>query len=147
MGQRLRELHRAGADRGTAGIFVILMATTVLVVMGIAVDVSGHLHAMQEARSVARQAARAGGQQLEISTAVRGQGTVADPDRAAAAANAYLSAAGVSGSASVTGTDSISVSVTSTYETRFLSMLGIGGLSATGQAEARVTRSLEGVEQ
>ncbi len=134
-------------DRGSVSVFVIVVATAFLVMAGLAVDVSGHIHAMQEARSVARQAARAGGQQLQLATGVRGQGAVADPGEAAAAAQAYLARAGVVGSASVTGPDSINVQVSSVYATRFLSIVGISGLSATGEAESRITRSVGGVEQ
>lgn len=135
------------ADRGAVSVFVVLMATVVLIVVGVAVDAAGHIHAMQEARSVAREAARAGGQHLQIPTAVRGDAAVVDPSVAAAAATTYLQAAGISGSATVTGPESIRVTVTSTYDTTFLSIVGIGGLSATGEAEARVARSHGGVEQ
>lgn len=138
---------RAGAERGSVSVFVIVIATSFLIMVGLAVDVAGHLHVMQEARATAREAARVGGQQLQMPTGVRGQGAVADPGSAAAAAQAYLSAAGVAGSATVTGPDSISVHVTSTYPTTFLSIIGVSSLSATGTAQARITRSVEGVEQ
>ena len=75
-------------------MLAILIAATVVVMMGLAVDVSGHVHAMQEARSVAREAARAGGQQVNVPTAIRGHGVQANPGEAAAAANTYLAAAG-----------------------------------------------------
>lgn len=141
---RSRPAHR---ERGAVTVYVILMATTVLVVMGVAVDVSGHVHAMQDARAVAREAARAGGQELQIPTAVRGQDATADPAAAASAANTYLAAAGVAGTASTTGPDSIHVIVTTTYQTRFLGIVGITSTAATGQAGARITRSVQGVEQ
>lgn len=138
---------RAGAERGSVGVFVIVIATSFLIMVGLAVDVAGHIHAMQEARAVAREAARVGGQQVQMATGVRGRGAVADPGKAATAAEAYLYQAGVPGSASVSGPASISVTVTSTYPTKFLSIVGVGTLSATGTAEARITRSVEGVEQ
>ncbi|MFK5634218.1 pilus assembly protein [Ornithinimicrobium sp. LYQ103] len=146
MSRRTRS-RRLEQERGSVGAFVILLATSFLIMVGLAVDVAGHLHAMQEARATAREAARAGGQQLQMPSGVRGRGAVADPARAAAAAQAYLALAGVPGTASVSGPDSISVSVTSTYPTRFLSVIGVGALSATGTADARITRSVEGVEQ
>lgn len=136
-----------GAERGSVGVFVIVIAASFLIMVGLAVDVSGHLHAMQEARATAREAARVGGQQVQTPTGVRGLGAVADPGQAAAAAEAYLASAGVAGSASVTGPASISVDVTSVYPTTFLSIVGVGTLSATGTAEARITRSVGGVEQ
>jgi hypothetical protein len=138
---------RDEVDRGSVSVFVIVIATSFLIMVGLAVDVAGHLHAMQESRAVAREAARAGGQQVQTPAGVRGLGAVADPGSAAAAANAYLSQAGVAGSASVTGPDSITVTVISTYPTLFLSVVGVGTLSATGTAEARITRAVEGVEQ
>ena len=44
-----------------------------------------------------------------------GQGAVATPGLAAAAANSYLSAAGVDGTATVTGPETVQVAVTTTY--------------------------------
>lgn len=139
--------RRVDLERGSVSAFVIVIATSFLIMVGLAVDVSGHLHAMQEARAVAREAARAGGQQVQMPAGVRGRGAVADPASAAAAAAAYLSQAEVAGSVAVTGPASITVNVTSTYPTKFLSVVGVGSLSATGTAEARITRSVEGVEQ
>lgn len=137
----------AGRERGSVSAFVVLLAAAFLIMVGLAVDVSGHLHAMQEARVTAREAARAGGQQVQAPTGIRGQGARADPGRAAVAADAYLETAGVAGSASVASPSTIRVEVTSTYPTRFLGVIGIGTLTATGTAEARITRSVEGVEQ
>lgn len=142
-----RGLHGLDPERGSVTVFTVLIATVVLVMAGLAVDVSGHIHAMQEARSIAREAARAGGQQLQVTTAMRGQGVTADTVLAVAAANTYLASAGVAGSAAASGPTSITVSVTSTYDTRFLSVIGIGSLSATGSADSRTARALEGVEQ
>lgn len=135
------------ADRGSVSVFVIVLASAFLIMVGLAVDVSGHIHAMQEARSVAREAARAGGQQLNLPAGVRGTAAKANPGQAAAAAEAYLAQAGVAGAATVTGPESITVQVTVTYPTKFLTVVGVGSLSATGTAETRITRSVEGVEQ
>lgn len=134
-------------ERGSISVMAILIAATVVVMMGLAVDVSGHVHAMQEARSVAREAARAGGQHVNVPTAIRGHGVEANPGEAAAAANTYLATAGTTGSAAVTSPTTIQVTVTSTYHTRFLSVIGISTLSSTGQADARITRVQDGVEQ
>ena len=144
---RPKATRRDGAERGSVSVFVIVLATSFLLMVGLAVDVAGHLHAMQEARATAREAARVGGQEVQTPTGVRGLGVVADPGRAAAAAEAYLYQAGVAGSASVTGPTGIAVTVTSTYPTKFLSIIGVTSLSATGSAQARITRSVEGVEQ
>ncbi len=134
-------------ERGSISVLAILIAATVVVMMGLAVDVSGHVHAMQEARSVAREAARAGAQQVNVPTAIRGHGVQTSPGEAAAAANTHLAAAGTTGSAAVTGPTTIAVTVTSTYHTRFLGVVGISTLSSTGQADARITRAQDGIEQ
>ncbi|WP_298746981.1 pilus assembly protein TadG-related protein [uncultured Serinicoccus sp.] len=138
---------RADRERGSASVWTLMLASLALIMVGLAVDASGHIHALQEARTVAREAARAGGQEIETPRGVLGQGAVATPGLAAAAANSYLSAAGVDGTATVTGPDTVQVAVTTTYSTRFLSVIGIGSLSATGTAESRITRSIEGTEQ
>lgn len=134
-------------EAGSVTAFTILIASLLLVMLGLAVDVAGHIHAMQEARSVAREAARAGGQEMDKARALRGAGTVTNPYEAAAAANSYLALAGVSGHASVVNPETVTVTVNSTYTTKFLGVVGIGSLSATGTAEARLTRSVEGVEE
>lgn len=142
-----RHTGKRHADRGSVSVLVLLLATTVLLITGLAVDVSGHVHALQQTRAVAREAARVGGQQLQAATAMKGTGAVADPGQAVAATNAYLAASGVDGVARVTGPDSIHVDVTGTYQTRFLSVIGIGSLPVTGTAASRITRSVDGVEQ
>lgn len=134
-------------EAGSVTVFTILIASVILVMLGLAVDVAGHIHAMQEARSVAREAARAGGQEMNKARAARGAGAVTNPYDAAAAANSYLAVAGVTGHASMVGPETVTVTVTSTYSTKFLGVVGIGSLSATGTAEARLTRSVEGVEE
>lgn len=147
MRRRRRGSAAAEAERGSVTVFTILIASVVLIMVGLAVDVAGHIHAMQEARSTAREAARAGGQEIQKPRGVLGHDAMATPYLAAGAADAYLSSAGVSGSAAVTGPYTIQVTVSTTYDTKFLSVLGVGALSATGSAESRITRSIAGVEQ
>ena len=70
--------------------------------------------------------------------------------RAAAARNAaqdYLSAAGVNGTVSITDGTTITVNVTDTYRPKFLSIIGLGGLPVTGEASARLIRTVAGSEQ
>jgi len=47
----------------------------------------------------------------------------------------------------VTGGDTITVEVTDTYTPEFLSFIGIGDLTVTSDATARLIRSLAGTEQ
>ena len=69
---------------------------------------------------------------------------------AAAARNAaqdYLSTAGVNGTVSITDGTTITVNVTDTYRPKFLSIIGLGGLPVTGEASARLIRTIAGSEQ
>ena len=47
----------------------------------------------------------------------------------------------------VSGGDTVTVTTTDTYATTFLGIIGITTLTVTGNAQARITRSVDGVEQ
>ena len=70
-----------------------------------------------------------------------------DTAAARTAAQEYLAAAGVTGTVTVTGGDTVHVEVTDTYTPKFLSFIGIGDLTVTSEASARIVRSLGGTEQ
>ena len=117
-----------------------------IILAGLAVDLGGQVYAKQRAQDIAAQAARAGGQQLDPAAAVRGQGVTLDPAKAVAAINAYLAGSPeVSGTATVSGPDTITVTTASTYQTSFLSIIGINSLQVSGHAQAHITRVVEGV--
>lgn len=133
-------------ERGSMSAWAAVTTVGALLLVGICVDFGGQLQTVQEARSVAAEAARVGGQQLEAPPAIRGQGVVASPTEAHAAAAAYLAGSGLDGSVSITA-GRIVVDTSTTYQTKFLSLIGITTLSASGHAEARIARVVEGVEQ
>ena len=70
-----------------------------------------------------------------------------DAASASQAARAYLTAADVDGSVTVTGGTNLTVEVTDVYHPRFLGLIGINHLQVTGSATARLVRSLGGTEQ
>ncbi|WP_166850881.1 pilus assembly protein [Isoptericola sp. BMS4] len=117
-----------------------------LLFVGIGVDFGGQLHAIQNTRAVAAEAARIGGQQLNAPVAIRGQGTEASPAAARAAAAAYIEGAGLTGSTAIVE-GRIVVDTSATYQTKILSLVGIDSLPASGHATARIARAVEGVEQ
>ena len=91
-------------ERGSISIWLVTTGFAMIVLVGLAVDLGGQVHAQQHARAVADQAARTGGQQLRRPVAVRGQGLVADthlarqaatrlPDRVRADRNGHTSPA------------------------------------------------------
>jgi Flp pilus assembly protein TadG len=132
-------------DRGSVSIWIATGGLVMIVLVGMAVDLSGQVYAQQRARDIARQAARAGGQQLQAAPAIRGEAAVADPAAAARAARTYLAASDVTGSASVNDGNTVVVNTTAVYRTKFLSIIGITQLTVTGHAQATITRVVQGV--
>lgn len=132
-------------DRGSITVWLALSAVVMIILVGVAVDLCGQVYAKQRCQDIAAQAARAGGQQLDAGTAIRGQGAIADPSAAVGAAKTYIA-----GTTDVTGTatataDTVNVTTNSTYQTKFLSIIGIGSLPVSGHAQAHITRAVGGV--
>ena len=124
----------------------MVTATFVMMVLiGLAVDLGGQVHAKQRAQDIAAQAARAGGQEVQAAPAIEGHHLSVDAAAARVAAEDYLAAAGVEGTVTITGGDTITVNVTDSYAPRFLSF--VGDLTVTGEASARIVRSLGGTER
>ena len=135
-------------DKGSVTIWLALASFVMIVLVGVAVDLSGQVYAQQHARDIAAQAARTAGQQINASQGVRGIGAQTNTAQAIAAATSYIAAAGMEGDASITGGGTtITVRVVDTYETKFLSIIGLTRLRVTGSAETRVVRVVGGVER
>lgn len=138
---------RLGGDpeRGSVTVWMITTALTMIVLVGLAVDLGGQVLAKQHAQVIAFEAARAGGQQLTGADAVLGQPLSVDPGAAVVAADTYLAGApDVTGTASVAGTVVV-VDTTTTYPTKFLGLIGISSLTVTGHAEVQTVRVVQGV--
>lgn len=143
----MNALSTDAPDRGSVTVWFAVSAFVMIIVVGVAVDLTGQVQAQQHARATAAEAARVGGQQLQRSAALSGAGTHLDTGQAVAAAQTYLAAAGVSGTAAVQGGTTVVVSTTDTYSTRFLSIVGLTSMTVSGQAEARIVRAIGGTEQ
>lgn len=140
-------MTRRHNERGSISIWVVTATIVMMTLAGLAVDLGGQVHAQQRAHDVAAQAARAGGQQVEAAPAVEGRYVALDTAAARRAAEQYLAAAGVEGTVTITGGTTLVVRVTDIYEPTFLSMVGIGDLTVTGDASARLIRTTGGVER
>lgn len=138
---------RARDERGSISIWLVTSSFVMMMLVGLAVDLGGQVHAKQRAHDVAAQAARAGGQQVQAAPAIEGHYLAVDTAAAQQAAEAYLAAAHVSGTVTINGGDTITVDVSDVYAPKFLSAIGIGDLTVTGEASARLIRSLGGTEQ
>ncbi len=133
-------------ERGSVTVWMALAALAMVLIVGIAVDLGGQIHAQQRASDIAAQAARTAGNQVHATTAMRGQPVTVDADRARTAAETYLRTAGVTGTARVSNAD-LHVTAQITYQPVFLGAAGIGPQQVTGEASARLARAVEGTER
>lgn len=134
-------------EHGSITLWTVTASFAMMMLVGLAVDLGGQVHAQQRAHNVAGQAARAGGQEVQAAPAVQGRYLAINAAAARNAAQDYLSTAGVNGTVSVTDGTTITVNVTDTYRPKFLSIIGIGDLSVTGEASARLIRTVAGSER
>src|SRR5512133_4191122 len=108
-------------ERGSVSLWMVTAIMAMIILTGLAVDLGGRVLSRQHVANVAAQAARAGGQQLQASRAIRGQGVRTDPALAATAARSYLAASDVVGTVQLRGSTAVIVHTSATYHTKFLS--------------------------
>ena len=108
-------------ERGSVSTWLALAAAAMILCVGLAVDLGGHVHAQQRVRDLAAQAART-------------------------AASRYLARAGVTGTVHLPAGTTLTVTVNDTYTPLVLTVIGIGPLRVSGQATARLVRAVDGAE-
>lgn len=133
--------HRMNDDRGEASVMLLVVMVALIAMLGLVVDGGGRLRTGDEAAFVARQAARAAAQQIETTQAQDGTWPDVTNSGAQGAAQAVIAAAGMSGSASVSG-QTVTVTVTTQYTPRLLGAIGAGTWDVTSTASARVARGI-----
>jgi hypothetical protein len=111
------------------------MVPALIIAIGLVVDGGGRLHAEDEAEYAAEQ-------QIRIDRAQMGLPPEIDPARATQAAADTLAALGVQGGVTAVNGAAVSVGTQVTYETTFLTLIGISSLSVTADAEARAVRGI-----
>ena len=134
---------RRDNEKGSISIAVLAGALCMIPVVGVAADFGGQAVSEQRARTVAAEAARAGGQRVQLDALARGQQTQLDTSLAVGAANEYLAQAGAAGSVSMAG-NTVTVTVTGSYDCIFLSIIGISSLPVSGTSSADVVRAFQG---
>ncbi|MEY9988090.1 Flp pilus assembly protein TadG [Streptomyces sp. V4I8] len=128
-------------------MFVAVCVIALTGIIGVAVDGGSKMRATERADYIAGEAARAGGQAIDPAKAISGTAIVVDPQDAAVAAQAYLRSAGATGTASVSGDGkTLTVNVTGSYDTKFLSVVGIGSLPVTGHGKATLLHGVTAPE-
>ncbi|WP_369275992.1 pilus assembly protein TadG-related protein [Streptomyces sp. R11] len=135
-------------DRGGITVFVAVCVVALIGIIGVAVDGGSKMRAVERADFIAGEAARAGGQAIDPAKAISGEAIVVDPQDAVAAARSYLSSVDATGTVSVSGDGkTLTVTVTDAYDTKFLSVVGIGSLTVIGHGEATLLYGVTAPEE
>lgn len=109
----------ARGEAGSVSAFVAVVAVGLIMVTGMAYDGGQIVAAQATARDLAASAARAGAQEVDLDRLRSTGDAMLDPERATAAAQAFLAKAGFNGSTRVAGS-SITVTVTVRQPMRIL---------------------------
>ena len=132
--------------RDERGAVTVWLAGASVLMVGITVDLGGQLHAKERAHTIAAQAARTGAEQITADAMLGAQPRL-DVGKARTAANAYLRAAGVNGTVSISGGVRVTVTVVDTYQPLFLGSIGVGTLTVSASSTAELKRALDGSER
>ena len=132
-------------ERGGLSLMLVVLFAALAALAGIVVDGGAKLIAHEDAVAVAQEAARAGAMTVDESAAYSSGSFVVSQQQAIAAARSYLIRAGYDRYAvAPDGTRAITVSVTVTEPTRFLSLIGVDSFTCTGTATASLEIGLTG---
>jgi Flp pilus assembly protein TadG len=130
-GADLRPVER---ERGSILPFTVIVVACLLAGAGLAVDGGRILAARREASSLAAEAARRASQELAWSGLANGDAVI-DPERAVAAAQAFVGQAGERALVQATP-QQVSVTVTITESTVLLGAFGVGPKTVTATRSA-----------
>lgn len=128
--------HRFPRDeRGLSlSVWTAVAMPAFIIAVGLGVDFSGHTTAQQEARAVAAQAARAATHEVTLTAA----GPRLDVAAARRAGRAFAAEAGYAAEVVIEGGTRARVTVTGSYPTLFLGLIGVNSIAfeASGTADA-----------
>lgn len=130
-------------ERGSLAVWTAVVMPAFVLCIGLGVDFAGHATAEQQARAVAQEAARAGGQYLQVADGR----AIPDAHRAEMAANSYVASSALTGRSRAGADGVIVVDVSGRYDTQFLGMIGITTLPIEATATARVVSVIDGNEE
>lgn len=134
-------MRRLRDDTGTITAFVAVFMVAVFAVIGLVVDATGQMRAVARTEHIAAEAARTGGQAIDVATELSGGPILLDPNQAIAAADAYLAEAGATSRSKVTiSADRLHITVTAVFEYQpfVLGAFGVGTREITATVTADV---------
>ncbi|MFC8448103.1 hypothetical protein [Kitasatospora sp. NPDC057223] len=139
--------RRVRPDAGAISLFVAIVTTGFVSMIGLVVDAGGRLRAIENTDARAQEAARVAGQQLDEAGVLQGRGFKVLEAYASQAANAYLGLFGLSGSASLTADGTgVVVTVSTTYKPALLSLVPKNGWGITGRGSAILVHGVKKAE-
>ncbi|MFT3860956.1 pilus assembly protein TadE [Micropruina sp.] len=129
--------RRSSSDRGQAlSSFLVVVVVALLLVTGLVVDGGRKSAADRRAELTAAAAARAA---VDATAAERQAGRRPDAAAAVAAANRVIAdEPGMQGRATLAADGSVQVTTSTSIDTVFLSLIGIGTLQGHGSAQAQL---------
>jgi hypothetical protein len=126
-------------------IFFAISVVGLLALVGLVADGGAKVRAIQRADTLAAEAARAGGQAVDLPAVIAGRPPTVDPERARSAAAAYLAANGASGTVAISDAGRrVSVEVTTSSPTILLGLIGINSFTVHGHSSANLVRGVTG---
>ena len=123
-------------ERGSITPFFVVFVPALVLIVGLVVDGAGKIQANENAQAIASGASRAAANAVAAQVVSNG-GISLDNNRARTAAADYIEASGMTGTVNVAG-DRITVSVETSYSTKFVSIIGIASLPAQATATAEI---------
>jgi Flp pilus assembly protein TadG len=132
--QLLRKLR--DDERGSITPFFVVFVPALVLIVGLVVDGAGKIQANENAQAIASGASRAAANAVAAQVVSNG-GISLDNTRAQIAATDYIEASGMTGTVNVVG-NRITVSVETSYSTKFVSIIGIATLPAEATATAEI---------
>jgi hypothetical protein len=123
------------SDEGTVSGYTVVSVAAVLALSGLVLDGGLAVATKVSAVSAAQSAARAGARELDLAFLRSGGGIRLAPAQARAAANGWLTRAGLTGTVSVTG-NQVTVAVTTSRRTQLLQLVGIRAIPIDATATA-----------
>jgi Flp pilus assembly protein TadG len=137
-----RQTSAAPSEDGSVSLLLVVAVLAMLIAVGLVVDGGQKLRSTQRADDAAAEAARAAVLSVQPGSTVRGQRPQINTAAAVRAGQDYLSAAGVTGTVSVSN-GQVQVSTSTSFTPAFLSLIGLGRQTVTGRSAARLARGVD----
>lgn len=139
----MKALSRLRGDDGQVTAFVVVMATALIMMIGLVLDGGLTLAARERALGEAQEAARAGAQAVNLAVYRQDGSLSLNPAQAGADARSYLAGIGAAGTVTATA-GQVTVTVTAVQPMQILSAAGLGSVTVHATASAVPVRGING---